>query len=82
MGCHSENKAIPGEFTIFGETPDRVEEFECEGCKFNRPTKHNGRYVKIMDWDQNKVVRFVDLIESATVQTKSDIRILHEAKHK
>jgi len=62
MSCHHESKVTPGEFTLFGETPDTVEKHECEGCKCNRPNKHNGRYVKIMNWSKNKTVRFVDLI--------------------
>jgi len=63
MSCHHESRIIPGELTLFGETPDKVEKYECEGCKFNRPKKHNGRYVKIMDWEKNKVITFVDLIK-------------------
>ncbi|MCA9332189.1 hypothetical protein KC968_04630, partial [Candidatus Saccharibacteria bacterium] len=55
-------KVIPGELTLFGETPDTVEEYECEGCKFNRPIKHNGKYVRIMDWEEEKKRRFVDIL--------------------
>ena len=62
MSCYHQNLVIPGEWTLFGETPDKVENHECEGCKYNHPNKHNGDYVKIMDWNENKVVRFVDLI--------------------
>jgi hypothetical protein len=62
MSCHHEIKVIPGEFTLFGETPDTIEKHECEGCKYNRPHEHNGKFVKIMDWNKNKAVRFVDLI--------------------
>lgn len=61
MSCHHETKVIPGELTLFGETPDTIEKHECEGCKFNRPHKHNGRYVQTMDWSKNKTIRFVDL---------------------
>jgi hypothetical protein len=63
MSCHHENKVTPGELTLFGKIPDTVEEYECEGCKYNRPNKHNGRYVKIMDWNKNKTVLFVDLLK-------------------
>lgn len=63
MSCHHESKIIPSVATLFGEIPGKVEKHECEGCKFNRPNKHNGKYVKIMDWSKNKVVRFVDLIK-------------------
>lgn len=64
MSCHHETKVVLGDLTLFGETPDTVEEYECEGCKFNRPTKHNGKYLRIMDWTTNKSLRFVDLIGS------------------
>lgn len=63
MSCHHESKIIPGVLTLFEEIPERVEKHECEGCKFNRPNKHNGKYVKIMDWEKNKIIRFVDLIK-------------------
>lgn len=62
MSCHHENKIIKGVSTLFEEKPDTVEKYECEGCKFNRPHKHNGKYAKIMDWNKNKVIEFVDLI--------------------
>lgn len=61
MSCHHENRVIPGEKTLFWETPDTVEEYECEGCKFNRSTKHNGKYVQVMNWTKNKKIRFVEL---------------------
>ncbi|NQW49501.1 MAG: restriction endonuclease subunit M [Planctomycetes bacterium] len=61
MSCHHEIKVIPVVWTLFGEIPATVEKHECEGCKYNRPNKHNGKYVKIMDWSKNKTVRFVDL---------------------
>lgn len=63
MSCHHETKITPGELTLFGETPDIVENYECEGCKFNRPLRHNGKYVKVMDWHENKPVNFISLIE-------------------
>ncbi len=61
MSCHHETKIIPGVLTLFEEIPEKVEKHECEGCKYYRPNEHNGRYVKIMDWNKNKAVRFVDL---------------------
>ncbi len=64
MSCHHETKVVLGELTLFGETPDKVEKYECEGCKLNRPTKHNGKYVKVMDWEVNNTVSFVDLINN------------------
>jgi hypothetical protein len=62
MSCRHESKVILGEWTLFEKIPDTVEKHECEGCKYNRLHRHNGIYVKIMDWNKNKVVRFVDLI--------------------
>lgn len=39
---------------------------ECQGCKgkdiIANIKKHNGIYSKIMDWDENKMVRFVDCV--------------------
>ena len=63
MSCHHESKIIPRVLTLFEEIPEKVEKHECEGCKYNRSDKHNGRYVKIMDWGKNKPVKFVDLIK-------------------
>lgn len=62
MSCHSEKKVVRGELTLFDKKSDRVEESACEGCKYNLSDKHNGKYVKIMDWNKNKVIRFVDLV--------------------
>lgn len=62
MSCRHETKVILGELTLFGKLPDIVEEHECEGCKFNRVMKHNGKYVKIKDWVENKTVEFVNLM--------------------
>lgn len=64
MSCKHETRIIPGELTLFGETPAIVEEDECEGCKLNRPLKHNGRYVKVMDWEKKQSVKFADLVTS------------------
>ncbi len=61
MSCHHETKVVLGELTLFGETPDTVEKYECEGCKFNRTTKHNGKYVKVMDWEVGRPIKFVSL---------------------
>lgn len=62
LSCHHETRIKQGELTLFWETPDTVEEYECEGCKYNRSAKHNGKYVKIMDWVKNKQMNFVDLL--------------------
>lgn len=62
MSCKHINRLIPGEITLFEEKPDIVEKDECEGCKFNRSTKHNGKYVKTMDWKKNRQIKFVKLL--------------------
>ena len=35
----------------------------CCGCKKNDYFKHNGIYCLIMDWGENKVIRFADLLK-------------------
>lgn len=62
MSCHHESKIIPSVLTLFEEIPEKIEKYECEGCKYNRASKHNGKYVKIMDWSKNKTVKFVNLV--------------------
>lgn len=62
MSCKHETKVILGELTLFGTTSDRVEKNECEGCKFGCPSKHNGKYVKVMDWTTGKSAKFIDII--------------------
>ena len=62
MSCHHETKVVLGDLTLFGETPDTVEKYECEGCKFNRAIKHNGKYAQIMDWSKNQALNFVSLV--------------------
>lgn len=70
MTCKHEIRVTPGELTLFGETPDIIEKYECEGCKFNRPTRHNGKYVKIMDWVNGKSILFIEL--TAHIKKNSD----------
>lgn len=62
MSCHQENIRIPVQQTLFEKISDKIQKYECEGCKSNQTFKHNGRYVKIMDWSKNKVIRFIDLL--------------------
>ncbi len=44
---------------LFGE--EVVLEDECKGCKKGILHKHNGIYVKIKNWKNNKIIRFIDL---------------------
>jgi hypothetical protein len=62
MSCHQENKVTPSTLSIFEKMLEKVQKHDCEGCKYSRPRKHNGNYVQIMSWEENKVVRFVDLV--------------------
>lgn len=45
-------------YTLFGE--EKIEN-ECLGCKKNNAKLHNGIYVKIMNWDTNKQMKFLSL---------------------
>ncbi len=64
MSCTDGIKGGPVQLTLFGEIASIPKKQVCEGCKYNNPKKHNGKYVKIMDWTKNRAVRFVDLIKS------------------
>lgn len=55
FSCHME-KEVQG--TLFGEDPEPV---FCEGCKTGNNKNHNGKYVRIKDWNKNKTIRFIDL---------------------
>ena len=47
-------------YTLFGE---EIISKECEGCKNNKINKHNGKYVYIMDWNNNKKVKFISVMK-------------------
>ena len=61
MSCHYESRPISNTSSLFDDIPVKVEKHECEGCKYGRLDKHNGRYVKVMDWGKNKTVRLVNV---------------------
>lgn len=46
-------------YTLFGE--ETVKKC-CSGCKKNLLKQHNGIYVKIMDWNKGKPIKFVSLL--------------------
>ena len=46
--------------TLFGE---EIDEVICYGCKKNSYTKHNGIYVKTMNWDTNRKIKFISLFK-------------------
>jgi len=65
MTCFHEYELDPQPELFAEQTesePTKTKEFECEGCKYNRPHKHNGIYSKVMDWEEKKVIKFVDLV--------------------
>ena len=48
-------------FDIIDENEDATE--LCEGCRKNDNKLHSGIYVRVMDWEKKKSVRFIDLME-------------------
>ena len=49
------------QYNLFGE--EIVTGEECIGCQKNDINKHNGIYCEIMDWEQNKKIKFVKLFK-------------------
>ena len=49
------------EKNLFNTTKTMI---ECQGCKKNDPYLHNGIYCNIMDWEEKKAIRFVDMLEN------------------
>ena len=47
-------------FNLFGE--EIVEEYGCDGCAKGTVHGHNGIYPKIMDWEKNKKIKYIDLL--------------------
>lgn len=45
---------------IFGD--ELVLQYGCNGCSKNDIYSHNGKYAKIMDWEKNRKVRYIDLL--------------------
>lgn len=50
-----------GQLSLFTITPEKR---PCEGCIKNDPLRHTGIYCMIMDWKENKPVRFVSLLKN------------------
>lgn len=51
------------EESLFEDEPIFVSE-SCIGCAKGNNTKHNGVYVKTMDWENEKPIRFLDLLNT------------------
>lgn len=62
MSCKSEKVIIKGEETLFEKKEDYSIEKLCSGCQKKTPKNHNGIYVKIMDWKEGEIIRFVDSV--------------------
>ena len=66
MSCKSEivTPDIPPMLALLGEKPDKkAKKQQCPGCTKNDPHLHNGKYVRIMDWQKNKTIKFIDLLK-------------------
>lgn len=61
MSCKTEKIMVKGVETLFGKENDCIIEKPCEGCENKSAENHNGIYVNIMDWKENKIIRFVDI---------------------
>jgi hypothetical protein len=62
MSCKMEKILIKGEENLFEKKEDYILEKACAGCESKTAKNHNGEYVNIMDWKEDKIIRFVDII--------------------
>lgn len=62
MSCKTEQVTIKGIETLFGKENDRKVEIPCAGCEKKIAKDHNGTYVQTMDWKEDKIIRFVDIV--------------------
>jgi hypothetical protein len=62
MSCKSENVIVKGEETLFEKKEDYSIEKQCLGCEKKTSQKHNGIYVKTMDWVKGEPIKFVDIV--------------------
>lgn len=62
MSCTTEKVIIKGEDTLFEKKNDYTLEKQCPGCEKKTAKKHNGIYVKTMDWVKGEPITFVDMV--------------------
>ena len=62
MSCKTETITIKGIETLFSKEDDRIVEKPCAGCENKTVKNHNGTYVQTMDWKEDKIIRFVDIL--------------------
>ena len=55
-----------------GKKPKIIKQDICPGCKTGDIFKHSGKYVRIMDWEKGKTIRFVDLLKDKKVAKRKD----------
>ena len=48
------------DYTLFGTEEEKI---ECQGCKKDNNSCHNGIYVKIMNWETNRKIKFISLLK-------------------
>lgn len=53
------------QLSLFSFVPEK---HPCEGCEKNDPLRHTGIYCMIMDWKENKTVRFVSTLKIGAKQ--------------
>lgn len=65
MSCEGEVSAKKNMQISLLPIENKVQEqlFSCEGCATGNAFKHSGNYAKIMDWMENKQIKFVDLLK-------------------
>lgn len=62
MSCKTETVTVKGAVTLFGKEDDRIQEKPCAGCENKTAKNHNGAYVKIMNWKEDKIIMFVNIV--------------------
>lgn len=65
MSCRHTEEVVseaPGLLKLLGEK-DVVKKNICEGCLKSNPKLHNGKKVKIMDWESGKAIPFWSLMK-------------------
>jgi hypothetical protein len=58
MSCKNEKVIVKGEETLFEKKDDYIVEKLCPGCDKHIAKKHNGIYVKTMDWVKGEPIIF------------------------
>jgi hypothetical protein len=65
MSCKNRDFVIPVQTTFFDDDKFlRGTVLECNGCSDNNLYTHDGIYAKVMDWQVDKPIRFVDLLKN------------------